>query len=320
MTRSSLITVLTQLGVPRASYDFDVKTPDIDLLGQLEGKWSHYFIEKGNLSVIKQFSSEEELYDYYLADAYKQQEQKQKTQSMTDADVDDIFAKLEQAHIEKASDQDSHSDGLTYRNSLAVLNDFCAKFQLDFWKDQIEKAISEWDSVSGTKSFKKSCEKSDFLNSKSKSMPILPIKEKILEMYLYWLKKGCSSYMSCGNFEFPEYNRDIIWGYYCDNCRNCQTNDKYLYQYVIIRTLEVVFRENLPHQENLGACGIENIIQSDHFFKTEKLIRQLLQDFAVLPEHRDLKKCFLCKRKTQLASWVMKKAPGGYYLGADQAY
>jgi hypothetical protein len=97
MTQQSLIKVLTQLGIPRNTYDFDVKTPDIDLMGQIEGKWSLYFIEKGNVSIIKQFSSEEEVYDYYLADAYKQQEQKQKTQNMTDTDIDDIFAKLEQS-------------------------------------------------------------------------------------------------------------------------------------------------------------------------------------------------------------------------------
>jgi hypothetical protein len=101
MTQQSLINVLTQLGIPRNTYDFDVKTPDIDLMGQIDGIWSLYFIEKGNISITKQFSSEEELYDYYLADAYKQQEQRQKTQSMTDADVDDVFAKLKQSKEEQ---------------------------------------------------------------------------------------------------------------------------------------------------------------------------------------------------------------------------
>jgi hypothetical protein len=75
MTRQSLIKILNQLGIPRNTYDFDVKTLNIDLLGQIDGIWSLYFIEKGNISINKQFSSEEELYDYYLADAYKQQEQ-----------------------------------------------------------------------------------------------------------------------------------------------------------------------------------------------------------------------------------------------------
>jgi Immunity protein 49 len=110
MTQQSLINVLTQLGIPRNTYDFDVKTPDIDLMGQIDGIWSLYFIEKGNISITKQFSSEEELYDYYLADAYKQQEQRQKTQSMTDADVDDVFAKLEQSKEEKSKEEQKKTD------------------------------------------------------------------------------------------------------------------------------------------------------------------------------------------------------------------
>jgi hypothetical protein len=97
MKRQNLISVLTQQGVPRNTYDFDVKTPDVDLLGQIDGEWSLYFIEKGNINIIKKFSSEDELYDYYLADASKQQEQRKKVQNMTDTDIDDIFAKLEQA-------------------------------------------------------------------------------------------------------------------------------------------------------------------------------------------------------------------------------
>jgi hypothetical protein len=97
MTQQSLINALTQLGISRKTYDFNVKTPDIDLMGQIDGIWSLYFIEKGNISITKQFSSEDELYDYYLFDAFKQQKQRQKTQNMTDSDIDDIFAKLEQA-------------------------------------------------------------------------------------------------------------------------------------------------------------------------------------------------------------------------------
>jgi hypothetical protein len=38
MTQQSLINALTQLGVPRNTYDFNVKTPDIDLMGQIDGK------------------------------------------------------------------------------------------------------------------------------------------------------------------------------------------------------------------------------------------------------------------------------------------
>jgi hypothetical protein len=95
MTRQTLINALTQMGIARSTYDFDVKTPDIDLMGHIDNQWSLYFIEKGNISITKQFSSEEELYDYYLNDANKQYEQRKKTESMTEADFDDIFAKLE---------------------------------------------------------------------------------------------------------------------------------------------------------------------------------------------------------------------------------
>jgi Immunity protein 49 len=111
MTRQSLINVLTQLNIPRNTYDFDVKTPDTDLMGQIDGIWSLYFIEKGNVSITKQFLSEEEMYDYYLADAYKQEEQRKKTQDMTDVDIDDIFAKLEQGKVEQKKTDDTKKQG-----------------------------------------------------------------------------------------------------------------------------------------------------------------------------------------------------------------
>jgi Immunity protein 49 len=70
-----------------------------------------YFIEKGNFSITKQFSSEEEMCDYYLADAYKQQEQRQKTQNMTDANIDDIFAQLEQSKEKQKKTDDAEKQG-----------------------------------------------------------------------------------------------------------------------------------------------------------------------------------------------------------------
>jgi Immunity protein 49 len=118
MTQQSLIKVLTQLGVPRNTYDFDVKTPDIELMGQIDGIWSLYFIEKGNLSISKQFSSQEELYDYYLADAYKQQEQRQKTQSMTESNIDEIFAKLRQDQEEQKKSNETQNGQENWRDRL----------------------------------------------------------------------------------------------------------------------------------------------------------------------------------------------------------
>jgi hypothetical protein len=118
MTQQSLIKVLTQLGIPRNTYDFDVKTPDIDLMGQIDGKWSLYFTEKGNVSITKQFSSEEEMYDYYLADAYKQQEQRQKTQNMTDADVNDVFAELEKSREDQKKSDETQKEQGNWRDRL----------------------------------------------------------------------------------------------------------------------------------------------------------------------------------------------------------
>jgi hypothetical protein len=94
MTRTNLIQALENLGVPRSTYDFEVQTPDIDLLGKIDGVWSLYFVERGQVSIVQQFSSESDLYEFFLSDATKQQQQRLKTQSMSDDELSELFGKI----------------------------------------------------------------------------------------------------------------------------------------------------------------------------------------------------------------------------------
>ncbi len=94
MTRDTLINALDKLGVSRSSYAFDNELPDVDLLGQIGGRWSLYFVERGKLDIVQQFSSEAALYEFYFEDAAKKQVQRIKSESLSQTD---IFNLLEQA-------------------------------------------------------------------------------------------------------------------------------------------------------------------------------------------------------------------------------
>jgi Immunity protein 63 len=215
--------------------------------------------------------------------------------------------------------------GQVYRNTLVVLQRFCETYKFGLWLPDIEQSLQEWESMHTTKYFVKASGKHVprtrtrfFLNPDVKGVPELKIETQLLKLYLYWLQKGALAYAEQGQFEFPQYERDILHGYFCHTprCNTAQVSEYNLNVYVATKTLPTLFKESLPHEEKLDACAIEIILQSESYAQTQRFIRLLTSEFVVLPNREKAERCSLCRKKMFAAKWEIIREGKNYFLSA----
>jgi hypothetical protein len=217
--------------------------------------------------------------------------------------------------IELVLQQHPYNDGFVYKNILTVLSNFCSSFQMDNWLYTMKQSLTEWEQKKSTVTFLKASEKQLFLNETQ--LMDSNIEVRLLSMYLYWLKKGATSFGSSGYVAFPEYKKNLIWGRYCASCNTAQTNEAYINQNIAINLIASFFKKNLPYAEKLTACSIENIANSTDL----KSLKKFLYDFfpsqmlEIIKPNQKMEKCIFCNKKNTISSWaIIKTSDNGHYL------
>jgi Immunity protein 63 len=212
-----------------------------------------------------------------------------------------------------------YSDGFVFKNILSVMLNFTQKHRILSWSKIISESIVEWENSKTTKKFEKAAEKQDFFNAGK--IPPTGIEETLLTMYLYWLKKSALSFCNYGLVEFPEYKKNLIWGRHCEYCGTSQTGLKQVNQNIAVNIIEKIFKQNLPYEERLSFCDVQQIAESAELTEMRNYLIKFLPTQLIEILQNDsfnLEKCINCKKKNFQSSWsIVKTDDGGHYLQAN---
>jgi hypothetical protein len=221
--------------------------------------------------------------------------------------------------IQKILNKNPYNDHFIFKNILTVLYHFALQYKMNTWANILSKSMIEWNEKKTFAQFAKACNTADFLNDKK--IQQITIEERLLNFYLYWLKKSALSFCNYGVVEYPEYKKNLIWGRHCEYCNTSQTNSKYINQNIANTIIETVFKENLAYAENLYLCDIDHISKSVGTTHLKNFLEKMLplQGIDILKNETDsLEKCINCKKKNRQASWIIMKTENEqYYLQAN---